>query len=81
MSNTEQNNNHEFKAYRVDFKFMLEDQASIYIIARNEEEAAAGSLGMLKKNEQQYNSPEVIKVEEYKKEPEPVNETLSPTLQ
>lgn len=64
------------KAYRVDFKFTVEDQASMYVIAKNEAEAAEGCLMMLSQNEQTYQSPEVTKVEEYKKPEADGSETI-----
>lgn len=51
----------------------------MYVIADTPEKAAEGCMFMLKQNEQTYDTPEIVKVEEYKK-PEDVNETTGPTL-
>lgn len=62
------------KAYRVDFKYTIEDTASMFVIADSAEAAEAGCMFMLQQNEQQYSNPEVVKVEEYKKPEEPGEE-------
>lgn len=46
---------------------MTDDQASMYVVAASEKDAADGCLQMLEVNEQQYISPEIVSVEEYKK--------------
>lgn len=63
-------------AYRVDFKYVLEEQASLYIVAETPELAAEGAKIMLGKSGQQYASPEITKVEEYNPV-EPTNPTLN----
>lgn len=55
------------KAFRVDFKFTVEEQASMYVVADTPEAAAEGCMQMLKQNDQQYGNPEISKVEEYQK--------------
>lgn len=65
----------QFKPYRVDFKFTVEETASMYVIAATEKDASDGCLQMLKQNDVQYGDPEIVKVEEYKQ-----NDEASPRL-
>ena len=52
----------------------------MYVIAKNEQDAAQGCLMMLQQNEQTYNSPEIVKVEEYKKPEAEDGESQIPRL-
>lgn len=54
------------KPYRVDFKYTTFEQASIYIAADTPENAKEGVEAMLSEIAE-YDSPEVVAVEEYKK--------------
>jgi len=53
------------KSYRVDFKFTVEEQASMYVIADDPEIAKTGALEILLKTGGVYGTSEVTSVEEY----------------
>lgn len=53
------------KSYRVDFKFTVEEQASMYVVTDTPENAKAGCLEMLQKSGGVYQNAEVMSVEEY----------------
>ena len=53
------------KSYRVDFKFTIEEQASMYVIAETDEQAKTGALDILQKTGGVYATSEVTSVEEY----------------
>jgi hypothetical protein len=58
------------KPYRVDFKYVVEETASMFVVAPDPDAAAEGAKEMLS-FEDQYTSPEITSVEEYKREPKP----------
>lgn len=58
------------KPYRVDFKYIIEEQASVYVIAAGPDEAKAGAEIMLGEGDN-YTSLEVTSVEEYKRPTSP----------
>lgn len=60
--------------FRVDFKFEVTEQASIYVAAKDEAAARAGAEAMLKEYPE-YTDPEVVKVEPFKRET-PANPTV-----
>ena len=62
------------KPFRIDFKYIVENTASMYIVAENEAAAREGAKQMLQMHEQEYTSPEITTVEEYKREEPTVNE-------
>lgn len=64
------------KPYRVDFRFNLESEASTYVIANNEEEAAAGAMMVISQTDS-YSDPEVTKVAEVKKEKESDDQSVT----
>lgn len=54
------------KAYQVDFDYSVDMKASLHVVARDEDEAKAGAIEVLKA--QGVDSPEVRKVKEVQKE-------------
>ena len=55
-----------YKPYRVDFKYSLENQASVYVCAEDADKAKDGALQILQ-NETEYVDPSVTAVEEVTK--------------
>lgn len=58
------------KPYRVDFKYSVESEASMYVCAANEKDAAKGAIVILENTARSYRDPEITKVEEVVKEAE-----------
>lgn len=57
----------EFKPFRVDFKYMVEDQASIFVIAETADAAKAGAMAILEQ-EGQYTGIQITNAEVHKKQ-------------
>lgn len=53
------------KPFRIDFKFSIEEQASIYVAAETPEIAQAGALEILQRTGGVYGTAEVTSVAEY----------------
>ena len=56
------------KAYRVDFKFKVDEVASSNVMAESPEEAAEGLKQILSVTNPEFSTVEIVAVEEYKKE-------------